>query len=370
MGFPLTFAQARGHLARHGSPLLMLSTAEVRANYRTIVRALPGVKMHYAVKANAQFEILKTLHDIGSAFDVCSNGEIELVEKLGVRPGDLIHTHPVKRESDIERALAAGIDTFVIDNPLEAQKLVPYRDRVRVLVRIRVLNPDALINLSYKFGIDHRKAPELIEKTHALGIRVRGISFHVGSQNLNAYKYIEALTMAREIFNLAYLKGIRMETLDIGGGFPTRYLNDVTPLTEFMRTVAAEIERMFPGTEVIAEPGRFMVASAMTLAATVIGKSMRQGTRWYYIDEGLYGAFSGKVYDHCDYPVLSEKSGELHNSVIAGPTCDSTDIAYEHCPLPELEIGDVLMFTEMGAYTNASASNFNSLPITKIVCVD
>ena len=108
----------------------------------------------------------------------------------------------------------------------------------------------------------------------------------------------------------------------------------------------------------------------MTLAARVMGKSLRNGVWWYYLDEGVYGSFSGKIYDHAEYPMFVAKDGERYNSVLAGPTCDSIDILYENISLPLLDIGDLIIFESMGAYTCASASAFNGFPKARIVVVD
>ncbi|NLA75486.1 MAG: type III PLP-dependent enzyme, partial [Deltaproteobacteria bacterium] len=211
---------------------------------------------------------------------------------------------------------------------------------------------------------------ELIRKASNMGIKVAGISFHAGSQNESPLKYIEALEYCRDICTKAALKKIDLEIIDIGGGFPINYLTPVMPMAQFCSPIIEYIERYFTNYTVIAEPGRVISGPTMALAARVMGRSRRNGVWWYYLDEGLYGSFSGKMYDHADYPMLSDRTGKRYNSVIAGPTCDSIDVLYENVSLPLMETGDLLVFNSMGAYTSASASNFNGFPKAKIVTVD
>jgi ornithine decarboxylase len=354
----------------HGTPLLMLSEGRLREAYRTLSRSLPGVVIYYAVKANSRPEVIRILRDEGCRFDVCTNGEIDIVRSQGVTGDQCLHTHPAKRDRDIAYALDFGIDTFVADNECELRKLACYRDRVKVLIRLSIQNPHCLVDLSHKFGIPPHEALDLIRAARDMHVEVAGLCFHIGSQNENILKYIEALEYCRDICRLAAVEGMMLGMIDIGGGFPIDYASAVQPVARFCRPVNEYLERYFAGHNVIAEPGRYLVGSAVTLAARVIGKSIRNGVHWYYIDEGVYGSFSGKIYDHVEYPMFTARTGERALSTIAGPTCDSFDVVYERVLLPEMEIGDVLMFESMGAYTNASASTFNGIPKAKLIVVD
>jgi ornithine decarboxylase len=366
MDFPLV----QKLVAVHGTPTLFLSENRLRESYLELKNALPGVSLYYAVKSNASPEIIAVLKKEGCLFDVCSNGEIDIIKNIGVIPNHCIHTHPIKRDSDIRYALDFGITTFVVDNEAELQKLVPYKNKLQVLVRMSIQNPNCLVNLSHKFGIAPELTWDLIEKAAGLGLSIKGICFHCGSQNQNSLKYIEALEYCRDICRKAALKGISIEVIDIGGGFPINYLTPVPPLAQFCEPINEYLERYFSNYKIIAEPGRVLSGPCLTLAAKVIGKSLRSGLWWYYLDEGVYGSFSGKIYDHADYPMFVSRSGPRFNSVIAGPTCDSIDVTYENIALPNLEIGDLLVFESMGAYTSASASNFNGFTKAKLVIVE
>ncbi|MGA2506983.1 MAG: type III PLP-dependent enzyme [Chitinispirillaceae bacterium] len=366
----MDFLSVQKLAAKHGTPTLFLSENRLREAYRDLKAALPGVTLYYAVKSNAAPQFVAILKGEGCLFDVCSNGEIEVVKSAGIIPGHCLHTHPIHRDEDIRFAVDSGITRFVVDNEDELRKFVPYRNKTELLVRMSIQNPNCLVNLSHKFGIAPERTFDLIEKAAGLGLAVKGICFHCGSQNQNALKYIEALEYCRDICRKAALKGIAIEIIDIGGGFPINYLTPVPPLAEFCSPINEYLERYFSNYRIIAEPGRFLSGPAMTLATRVIGRSMRSGVWWYYLDEGVYGSFSGKIYDHADYPISMARPGPRYDSVLAGPTCDSIDVPYEHIALPLLEIGDLLVFESMGAYTSASASNFNGFPKANIVVVE
>jgi ornithine decarboxylase len=366
----MEFSKIQELVAQHGTPSLFLSERRLRDGYRSLKSALPGIDLYYAVKSNASREIVSILDSEDALYDVCSNGEIDILKSCNIAASRCIHTHPIKRDSDIRYALDYGIKIFVADNEAELHKLVPYKDKLRILVRMSIQNPGCLVNLSAKFGVAPEKAWDLIYKAHELGLDVCGISFHAGSQNENSLKYIEALEYCRDICKKAILRGINIEIIDIGGGFPITYLTPVPTMTQFCQPIVEYIDRYFSSYRMIAEPGRVLSGPTMTLATKVMGKSLRNGVWWYYLDEGLYGSFSGKMYDHADYPMFVERSGSRCNSVLAGPTCDSIDVLYENISLPELEIGDLLVFESMGSYTCASASNFNGFPKAKIVVID
>jgi ornithine decarboxylase len=366
----MDFGKIMKLVAQHGTPSLFLSQSRLCESYRALTYALPGVELFYAVKSNAHPDIISLLAGEGSLFDVCTNGEIDILKGCGIDAKKCMHTHPIKRDADIRYALDFGIDLFVVDNEFELDKFVPYASRAKLLVRMSIQNPTCMVNLSHKFGCAPTQTYSLIEKAHGMGLTVSGISFHVGSQNESPLKYIEALDFCRDICRKAALNGINLDIIDIGGGFPINYLNPVPPVQRFCQPINEYLERYFSKYRIIAEPGRVLSGPSMVLAARIMGKSLRSGVWWYYLDEGVYGSFSGKIYDHAEYPLLVPRSGETVNSVIAGPTCDSIDVLYENIALPALEIGDVLLFDSMGAYTTASASNFNGFPKAKIVLID
>ena len=361
------FEQARELTKFHGTPLLATSGEKLRSNIADLRSSLPGVILHYAIKANPDPAILKILAEETLSFDVSSTGEIDLVTAQGIGPDRLLYTKPINKDAELTEAYGAGLRWFVVDNVEEVAKVARCAPGANVLARIRVSTKDAVVDLSYKFGARPKDALQLIEQSEAVGLRVRGLSFHVGSQCTNPYSFVETIVTCRTIFNHASALGIGMDTLDVGGGFPVSYLEPVMPIEQFCEPINHALERYFDGYRVIAEPGRFIVGDAVTLIAQVIGKSIRDQITWYYIDDGLYGSFSGKLYDHCDYPITVEREDRRQLCVIAGPTCDSFDVVYSNRALPELVIGDLMLVDGMGAYTNASASDFNGLGRAKVV---
>ncbi len=360
-------------LAREfGSPLLVIDCERVRSQYRALQAALPGVDLHYALKPLPHPAVVATLRDEGAWFDLATTGEIEVVRTQGVAARRCIHTHPIKRDSDIRDALQFGIDTFVVDNPDEIAKFAKHRRRARLLVRVSFRSPEAVCDLSRKFGCDPADALELLEAARRLDVRVRGFSFHVGSQAGDPAKHVEAVRACIDLIAQARARGFAdIDMLDIGGGFPVEYLKPVQPIEEFSAPIRAALAAVPADVRVIAEPGRFICAPAAIGVATVMGRARRDGKWWYYLDDGLYGSFSGQLYDHSRYPVSALRdSREVHDSVLAGPTCDSIDVIAENLRLPELKVGDLIVGRAMGAYTWASATDFNFFPRARLVSVN
>lgn len=362
-----------GLVRRFGSPLMILDCEILRTQYRALAAALPGVDLHYALKPWPQRAVVETLAAEGSWFDLATTGEVELVREAGIDPARCIHTHPIKRDADIRAALDFGVRTFVADNPDELRKFVPYKDRVELLLRISFRSPAAVVDLSRKFGCSPKSAVRLLELAQQLGICVKGLSFHVGSQSLAPTTKVRAIKACAEILRSAASQGIATPaTLDIGGGFPIDYLEPAPPIDEFCAPIRRALAAVPEGTRIIAEPGRFIAGPAGTVLTTVMGRAWRDALWWYYLDDGLYGSFSGQLYDHAKYPVepLVWPAGKRIHSVLAGPTCDSIDVIAEDLLLPEMQAGDILIGRQMGAYTAASATDFNFFPRARVLIVN
>ncbi len=364
--------EIRSLAARFGSPLLVVDCEQVRRQYHALKTALPGVDLHYALKPLPHVAVVACLRDEGAFFDLATTGEVELVKAAGIAPERCIHTHPIKRDSDIRDALRYGVTTFVVDNPEEVKKFARYRKRAELLVRVSFRSLNAVCDLSKKFGCEPGAVLGLIEQARALGVRVRGLSFHVGSQAIEPSKYVEAINACVGLYGEALLAGLpALDVLDIGGGFPVTYQQPVMPIDEFCAPIREALSRLPKHVRVIAEPGRFIAAPAAISVSTVMGKAKRNGRTWYYLDDGVYGSYSGQMFDHAKYPVSSLKQdGELLPSVLAGPTCDSIDVIDDNILLPELEVGDLIVGRMMGAYTWASATDFNFFRRAKVVVVN
>jgi len=358
---------------RYGSPLLLVDCDIVRRQYRALGAALPGVDLHYALKPLPERAVVEVLHEEGAWFDLATTGEVALVGEAGIPAARCIHTHPIKRDQDIRAALDFGVRTFVADNPDELEKLVPYADRVELLLRVSFRSPAAVVDLSRKFGCSPEKAGELIDLAGSLGLRVAGLSFHVGSQSRRPDAQLRAIDACAALLHGRLGRGLEGPlTLDIGGGFPIDYLEPAQPIDEFCEPIRRSLAGLPPGTRVIAEPGRFICGPAGTLLTSVMGRAQRDGRWWYYLDDGLYGSFSGQLYDHARYPIepLRATAGPREHSVLAGPTCDSIDVIAEDIELPLLRAGDIVVGRQMGAYTTASATDFNFFQRARTVVVN
>jgi len=369
---PFEPAEVRRLVKEFGSPLVILDCERVRAQVRKLRKALPGVALHYALKPMPHPAVVETVIAEGGFLDLATSGEVQLAERLGVSPERCIHTHPIKRPADIANALKFGVRTFVADNPDEVQKFAHLTDSVELLLRVSFRAPGAVCDLSRKFGCDPEDLLSLARLAADLGIPVRGLSFHVGSQTADAAKHVEALQACAALMAAARRERLgSFDTLDIGGGFPIAYAQPVQDISRFCAPLRRAIAQLPRRVRVIAEPGRYIVGPAAIGVASVMGRARREGHWWYYLDDGLYGSYSGQLFDHARYPVEPLRSGtELLAAVLAGPTCDSIDVIAENLMLPELRVGDLIIGRSMGAYTWASASEFNFFPKATVVAVN
>jgi ornithine decarboxylase len=359
--------------AIHGTPLLVVDCSQIRRNYQSLQAALPGVALHYAVKALPEAAVLDTLRDEGSNFDVASISEIEVLLKQGVLPDRMIHTHPIKTPSEIQAAIGYGCRTFVFDNVDELRKFQPFRDRLQLILRIGFRNAYATVDLSKKFGAPPGDALGLLELARRLGLRTIGLSFHVGSQCTNSHGHVAAIETCKELLAAAHDAGLpAIRLLDIGGGFPAPYTDDIPEIDSFCAPIGQALATLPRHVRVVSEPGRYLVASAGHSVASVIGKAKRGGTTWYYLDDGIYGSFGAQVFDRIFYPlsVVTANTGSESLSYLAGPTCDSGDMVSDGIVLPDLDIGDLIVAHLMGAYSSVTANDFNSVKRAKIVAVD
>jgi ornithine decarboxylase len=370
-------------LARqHGTPLFVVDHDELRKNYATFKKYLPRVQAYYAVKANSDPAIVKTLFEAGASFDVASMPEFMIVYDL-IREmpekarqawiwDKIIYANPIKANETL-RQLDRYKPLVTYDNAEEIRKIKKHAPRAGLALRLKVPNTGAMVELSSKFGAAPGEAVDLILAAEKEGLVVEGLSFHVGSQTTNFDNYVQALNLAANVFHEAKARGAsKLNLLDIGGGFPAPYDATVKPFRELARILNREIDRLFPKEiEILAEPGRFMVATAGTAVSTIIGKAVRDGKLCYYIDDGVYHTFSGVIFDHCQYHFRSFRKGTEQTCSVFGPTCDALDVVSMTERLPEnLKLGDLLFSTNIGAYSHASSTSFNGFPPAKVLHVN
>ncbi|MCX7969961.1 MAG: type III PLP-dependent enzyme [Negativicutes bacterium] len=359
--------------ARFGTPLLVLSRQAIRHNYELMRQYLPTVMVHYAVKANPFAPIISELDRLGSNFDVASDGEIEQLAAQNIGGWRMVYANPVNTLRGVASAVRHGLRYCTFDSVGEAEKIAAHWPQAEALVRLRVVNSQALVDLNKKFGVLPEEVLPLIRAARDRGVHVVGICFHVGSQALSPRPYQQALADCRELIAQAADEGFELRIVDIGGGFPVLPLSRRGELIGMLQAVdRALTECLPPAVEVWSEPGRVICASAVTLLTSVIGSRLRDDHRWYFLDEGIYGTFSGVVFDHWEFELMACNPGRTgrEKATFAGPSCDSFDVMFENRETPPLEIGDVLMSPNCGAYTSASATVFNGFAKAGMVVLE
>ena len=366
---------------QHGTPLFVIDHDELRKNYRQFRQHLPRVQVYYAVKANPDPAIVRTLYREGASFDVASMPEFMIVhENIKHLPAKerqdwiwdkIIYANPTKPTDTLEE-LNQYKPLVTFDNLEEIRKIKKHAPNAGLALRLQVPNTGAMVELSSKFGASPGEAVDLILAAAKAGLTVEGISFHVGSQTTNFENYVQALNLTANIFQEAKDRGYtKMNLIDIGGGFPAPYDASVRPFRELARVINTEIDRLFPkDIQILAEPGRFMVASAGYAVSKVIGRAVRDGKTCYYINDGVYHTYSGVIFDHCKYPIEAFKKGPTKICSVFGPTCDALDVVSMAENLPNLERGDYVYSVNIGAYSHASATYFNGFPPAKVVHIN
>src|SRR6266699_2983171 len=376
----MTAKQLQRVAREHGTPVVVIDHDAIRANYASFKRHLPKVQAYFAVKANAEPAIVHNLFKAGASFDVASLPEFMLVyENIRSLPAKeqqdyiwdkIIYANPTKpKETLLELDRYKPLVTY--DNLIELKKIKQFAPHAGVVLRLRVPNTGSMVELSSKFGCDAGEAVDLIKAAFRMGLVVEGLSFHVGSQCTNFQNFIQALNMSAAVMQEAKSRGHEIKILDIGGGFPAPYNKHVKPFSALAKKINAEIHRLFPkDIQILAEPGRFLVASAATSISRIIGKAVRDGKPCYYIDDSVYHTFSGIIFDHCQYHLKALKRGKTEISAVFGQTCDALDTISLSEELPDLEIEDLVYSENIGAYSNASATWFNGFPPAKVVHVN
>jgi len=376
----MTARQLQSIARRHGTPVVVIDHEIIRRNYAAFKKYLPRVQAYYAVKANPAPEIISTLYRAGASFDVASLPEFMLVHEnikhLGARERQnfiwdkIVYANPIKPKETLQE-LDQYKPLVTYDNRAELAKIRRFAPRAGLALRLRVPNTGSMVELSSKFGCDPGEAVDLIEEAFDAGLTVEAVSFHVGSQCTNFENFVQAMNMAAAVIREAASRGREIKILDIGGGFPVPYDRHVKPFGALARRINAEIGRLFPADmQILAEPGRFLVATAATSVARIIGKAVRDGKTCYYIDDSVYHTFSGIIFDHCQYHLKALKKGPTEICSVFGQTCDGLDTISHSEQLPDLEIEDLVYSENIGAYSNASATWFNGFPPAEVVHVN
>ena len=349
------------------TPFLACDLDTVRRRYVSLSESLPGLGCFYPVKCNPSNEILRALHDAGSGFEVASLGELDLLRDIGVRPEDLLHSNPVKPAAHIAACYEAGLWRYVFDGAGELRKLAEHAPGSAVLVRLRVDDSTSVFPLSRKFGVAEPEAHTLLLQARELGLQPYGVTFHVGSQCTSAGAWRQAIASAGRLMKKLQRDGIVLEMLNLSGGFPARYVDPVPSLGEIMGSIVPALTAFLPYTpsQIAVEPGRYLVAESAVLVSTVIGREVRAGENWLYLDVGAYnGLIETLQATHWTYPLWSSvpdhDEAEREIFTVTGPTCDSSDTLFLKARLPRgINIDDRLFVGSAGAYSLSYASTFN-----------
>jgi ornithine decarboxylase len=358
-------------------PVLVVDLDVVRDNFNTFAKALPDSRVFYAVKANPAPEVLSLLASLGSCFDTASVAEIEMVLAAGCPADRISYGNTIKKERDIARAFELGVRLFAVDCKAEVEKVGRAAAGSKVFCRILCDGAGAEWPLSRKFGCEPSMAADVLEHAHRQGLEAYGVSFHVGSQQRNQHAWDRALAQAAAVFKECGERGINLSMVNLGGGFPTKYLKNVPTVRTYGSAIFRALRKHFGNRipETIIEPGRGMVGNAGVIETEVVlvsKKSEEDDVRWVYLDIGKFGGLAETMDEAIRYPIRTPRDGgEMAPCILAGPTCDSADVLYEKQPYPlpvSLEIGDKLLIEGTGAYTSTYSSvAFNGFPPLKTI---
>lgn len=357
------------------TPCVVVDLLTIRQQYHTLRDALPDALIYYAVKANPAVPVLKALSRLDIGFDLASTGEIDRCLALGIPVERFCFGNTIKRERDIGWAHSLGLDLFAFDSPAELDKLARATPGARVFCRLSIHGRGAEWPLTRKFGCPARMAGELLVRAKLLGLRPVGVSFHVGSQQTDPMQWAVAIGIAAGVFRDCSRQGIALELLNVGGGLPAHYRAPVSPLSSYAEAILSSVSAQFGSAapRIMVEPGRYLVGDAGVLRSQVL-LIARHGRRWVYLDAGRYNGLAETQGEAIQYALRTQHDlGASDPVVLAGPTCDSTDIIYDraHYELPlDLAIGDTVDFLSAGAYTASYASvEFNGFPPLAVHCI-
>lgn len=359
-------------ITSESTPYYTYSLEKIEQNLQAFREAIPGVKIRYAVKSNPLKEVVEILAKQDSGFEIASKTELALLLSRDVDPAQIFFSNPVKNPVDIEYAYKKGVRVFAYDSPEEIEKLAQYAPGCQAILRLRVYERGSVFSLKDKFGAEERQSVALVMRAQAAGLVFYGLSFHVGSQSLklNTWKY--ALEKVVRVQAALKAKGIELAALNLGGGFPYSYRGMKAPSIEQIAKVMRPYLKQLGTLDLYAEPGRYLVANSATLTATIIHRTVRRGETWLYLDAGTYNAlfeamdFQGSI--QYQVQAVSPRTSKKQKYVLAGPTCDSIDTITQDVHLPDdLDLGDRLVFEDVGAYTNALANSFNGFKQPKVL---
>lgn len=354
----------------HPTPFFYTSRSILKHNYQTFTHVFGSTDVYYAIKSNSDPKIISYLAELGSGFEAASSYEIDLLLKLGVDPTKIIYGTSVKPSTHIKNAFSNGIDRFAADSKEEVEKIANNAPGSRVFIRTAVDDTGSVFTFSERFGAPIENLKDLVHHVRHLNLKAYGISFHVGSQATNEYRWSNAINTIRPIIEQLLDEGVTLEILDIGGGFPVAYYNHqhVPHLPEVVSHIQNSVHMLPYMPKLIVEPGRGIAASSTVMVAEVISRTVRGGKVWLCLDAGIYNAlYEAMIHQgstqYAVHPFVVQSDSKTMHATLAGPTGDSLDIIARDVELPDyIDVGDRLIFENAGAYTITMSSPFNGFP--------
>ena len=354
---------------RTKTPFLALSKPLISRRVTEFRDGHPDVAIFYAFKANSDTQLIPFLDGQGVGFEVSGEQELTALLRRGVPIGRIISSNTIKTPPFIRRAYRAGMRTFAVDSIAEVDKVSCYAPGSSLLVRLTVDNSGSEWPLDKKFGADPETAIQLFRHGAELGLRPQGITFHVGSQCTETDSWSAALSDVRDLWDSLGNLDMHLGTLNLGGGFPIKYTEDVPSVSEIMDAILAQTSALFPDDVAIqVEPGRALVGDAGALVSQVIGKAQRGDQNWLYLDVGVFNGLMESL-GGIRYEFHTSGSGTPKPWIVAGPSCDSMDVVARDVWIPEPAVGDYVFIPSAGAYTTSYVSRFNGcrVPDTYLV---
>jgi len=360
------------------TPYLVCDLETIKDRYRSFVAALPGFECFYALKCNSLPDVLQSLHRAGSRFEVASLGELLLLQPHGIDPADVLYSNPVKPPSHVAAMHAAGVWRFAFDSDAELYKLARNAPGCSVYLRVRVDDSTSVFPLSHKFGVEPEQARSLMSLARRLGLQPYGATFHVGSQCTETDAWRQAIVAIGRMMDDLRTDNVHLDFLNISGGFPARYAEPVPSIEEIGTAIMSALDEHLPyvPAQLAAEPGRYVVAESAVMVASVLGREVRAGESWVYLDVGAYNGLieTKQTANAWRYPLWSSRDDHAsapHDLfTVTGPTCDSSDTLFIGIPLPStIDVGDHIYIGSTGAYTLSYASSFNGFPPPSVLYV-
>jgi ornithine decarboxylase len=349
------------------TPYLVGSLAVIDEKLARFRESLPVVVPHYAMKANPDARVVAHMQGLGVRFEIASIFELDLLEQAGVDPAEVIFSNPVKPIGAIASAWKRGVATMVVDDLDEIEKTAKVSPDIRLCLRLETSNTGSDWPLTGKFGATASEAMEIITHCAERGLKLIGLTFHVGSQCRNLDNWHAGIENAKLLLERMEQAGLTPTLLNLGGGFPIQHTRPMPTIEEIGATVHESLADLPDRITVIAEPGRYLVGDSFWMVTRVVGTATRKGHRWIYLD---VGAFTGlaETLEGFEYELFCDRTGPEAAMTVAGPSCDTADVLFQEKMLPEdLQAGDLVYVPNAGAYTTAYASTFNGFPLPGVV---